>query len=64
MPETRPPSTRYNPIINRLRGRTSVPVTEESILLRVLVQALVIVGIIATDLAAETQMSFWAVPLR
>lgn len=39
------------------------PVPEESIWLRVLVQALVIVGIIATDIAAETQISFWAVPL-
>lgn len=39
----------------------SVP--ENSILLRVLVQALVIVGIVAVDLAAETQMSFWAVPI-
>jgi transglutaminase-like putative cysteine protease len=39
------------------------PKTEESILLRVLVQALVIVGIIATDVAAQTQMSFWAIPL-
>ena len=36
---------------------------EDSILLRVLVQALVVVGIIATDVAAETQLSFWAVPL-
>lgn len=41
----------------------SVPETEDSIWLRVLVQALVIIGIIATDLAAETQMSLWAVPL-
>jgi protein-glutamine gamma-glutamyltransferase len=39
------------------------PQVEDSILLRVLVQGLVIVGIIATDIAAETQMSFWAVPL-
>jgi protein-glutamine gamma-glutamyltransferase len=39
------------------------PKTEESILLRVLVQSLVIVGIIATDIAAETQMSWWAIPL-
>jgi protein-glutamine gamma-glutamyltransferase len=39
------------------------PKTEESILLRVLVQTLVIVGIVATDIAAETQMSWWAVPL-
>jgi protein-glutamine gamma-glutamyltransferase len=37
--------------------------TEESILLRVLVQNLVIVGIIATDVAAETQLSWWAIPL-
>ncbi len=36
---------------------------EDSILLRVLVQALVVVGIIATDIAAETQNSLWAVPL-
>jgi hypothetical protein len=40
-----------------------VSVPENSILLRVLVQALVIVGIVATDIAAETQMSVWAVPL-
>jgi transglutaminase-like putative cysteine protease len=39
------------------------PETENSILLRVLVQCLVIVGIAATDLAADTQMSLWAVPL-
>jgi transglutaminase-like putative cysteine protease len=39
------------------------PKTEESILLRVLVQSLVIVGIVATDVAAGTMMSFWAVPL-
>ncbi len=39
------------------------PQTEDSILLRVLVQALVIVGIIATDIAAETTLSLWAVPL-
>lgn len=39
----------------------SVP--ENSILLRVLVLGLVIVGIVATDLAADTQISFWAVPL-
>ena len=40
-----------------------LPKTEESILLRILVQALVIVGIIATDVAAETQISWWAIPL-
>lgn len=42
--------------------------TEESILLRVLVQTLVVVGIIAVDIAAETPLedipiSVWAVPL-
>jgi transglutaminase-like putative cysteine protease len=36
---------------------------EDSIWLRVLVQALVSVGIIATDVAAQTQMSLWAIPL-
>jgi transglutaminase-like putative cysteine protease len=36
---------------------------ENSITLRVLVSALVIVGIVATDIAAETQLSFWAAPL-
>ncbi|MFN5516335.1 MAG: DUF3488 and DUF4129 domain-containing transglutaminase family protein [Cyanobacteriota bacterium] len=39
------------------------PKTEESWVFRVLVQALVIIGIIATDVAAQTQWSFWAVPL-
>ncbi len=54
------------PGLNQLWQRIEAmppPETENSILLRVLVQALVIVGIIATDIAAETQMSFWAVPL-
>lgn len=40
-----------------------VAVAENSILLRVLVQLLVIVGIVATDITAETQISFWAIPL-
>ncbi|KJH72187.1 transglutaminase TgpA family protein [Aliterella atlantica] len=35
---------------------------EDSIWLRVLVQALVIVGIIAVDIAAQTQNSLWAIP--
>ncbi|PSB03687.1 transglutaminase TgpA family protein [Merismopedia glauca] len=39
------------------------PHVEDSIWLRVLVQALVSVGIIATDVAAQTQMSLWAIPL-
>ncbi|MEA5509651.1 DUF3488 and DUF4129 domain-containing transglutaminase family protein [Crocosphaera sp. UHCC 0190] len=37
--------------------------TEESLMLRILVQGLVIIGIIATDVAAQTQMSLWAIPL-
>ncbi|MDJ0599110.1 MAG: DUF3488 and DUF4129 domain-containing transglutaminase family protein [Crocosphaera sp.] len=37
--------------------------TEESAIFRILVQSLVIVGIIATDIAAGTQMSLWAIPL-
>lgn len=36
---------------------------EDSLLLRILVQAMVSVGIVATDVAAETQLSWWAVPL-
>ncbi len=39
------------------------PVAEESLLLRILAQALVLVGIGATDVAAETSMSAWAIPL-
>ena len=50
---------------NQQRQPRSREVTEveESRLLRSLVQALVIVGIVATDVAAETQFSLWAVPL-
>ncbi len=48
---------------NRLRQVTPPDQVEESILLRVLVQALVALGILATDLAAGTQMSWWAIPL-
>lgn len=36
---------------------------EESLLLRILVQSMVVVGILATDIAAETQLSLWAIPL-
>jgi transglutaminase-like putative cysteine protease len=39
------------------------PETEESLLLRVLAQAMVLVGIVATDVAASTSMSVWAIPL-
>ncbi len=39
-----------------------IPESEDSIPLRVLTQALVIVGIVATDMVASTQNSFWAIP--
>ena len=39
------------------------PIPEDSVTLRVLVQLLVIVGMVATDVAAGTQISLWAVPL-
>ena len=38
------------------------PVPEESIALRVLVQIVVSLGIVATDVAAGTSLSWWAVP--
>jgi len=37
---------------------TPLAEVEDSLLLRVLVQALVVVGIVATDIAAETQLSY------
>lgn len=40
-----------------------LPTTEESISLRILSQAMVVAGIIATDIAADTQTSLWAIPL-
>ncbi len=43
--------------------RAMMPEPEESILFRVLTQALVSIGIIATDIAAETHLSLWAIPL-
>jgi protein-glutamine gamma-glutamyltransferase len=60
------PIDRQIPIWDRLRQRLQSlppPVVEDSIALRVLVQALVLVGIGATDVAAETQLSLWAMPL-
>ena len=39
------------------------PVVEDSLLLRILVQLLVIVGIVATDVAAEEALNLWAVPV-
>jgi len=40
-----------------------LPTTEESVSLRILSQAMVVAGIIATDIAADTQTSLWAIPL-
>ncbi|MEM9246751.1 MAG: transglutaminaseTgpA domain-containing protein, partial [Cyanobacteria bacterium P01_F01_bin.153] len=39
------------------------PIPEESIALRVLVQIVVSLGIVATDVAAGTSLSWWAVPV-
>ncbi len=49
--------------IQHQMAKTPKAPPEESLLLRVLVQSMVVVGIIATDVAAETQMSLWAIPL-
>jgi transglutaminase-like putative cysteine protease len=55
-----------NSIVGKFRQQmAAMPKTapEDSLLLRVLVQLMVVVGIIATDVAAETQLSLWAIPL-
>lgn len=56
---SRPP---FSSFWHRLQTQP-LPPTEESVLLRLLVLGMVIVGIVATDVAAETQMSAWAIPL-
>lgn len=43
--------------------RSPLTEVEDSIPLRVLVLGLVIIGVVATDIAAETTFSLWAVPL-
>lgn len=58
---TRARST-VQPFWKRLESQPP-PEVEESLLLRVLAQAMVLVGIVATDVAASTQMSYWAIPL-
>ena len=45
------------------RSVTALERPEESIWLRALAQSLVIVGIVATDIAAETSLWMWAIPL-
>ncbi|MBM0742450.1 DUF3488 domain-containing protein [Phormidium sp. CLA17] len=52
----------FGALLHRIETQP-LPTTEESILLRILSQAMVIAGIIATDTAAETQTSLWAIPL-
>ncbi|MBW4471036.1 MAG: DUF3488 and DUF4129 domain-containing transglutaminase family protein [Stenomitos rutilans HA7619-LM2] len=57
---------RVHAIADHFRQRLEnlpAPAIEESLLLRVLVQAMVLAGIAATDVAASTSMSVWAVPL-
>ena len=45
------------------RSGTALEPPEDSIWLRALAQSLVIVGIVATDIAAETSLWIWAIPL-
>jgi transglutaminase-like putative cysteine protease len=54
------------PVGNRwqgTRGKSPAREVEDSIPLRVLVMLLVVLGIVATDIAGETQFSLWTVPL-
>ncbi|MEG3937830.1 MULTISPECIES: DUF3488 and DUF4129 domain-containing transglutaminase family protein [unclassified Microcoleus] len=54
------------PVLGKLWERIEAmppPVTEDSLLLRILVQLLVIVGIVATDVASEESLNLWAVPV-
>ncbi|MFM1843792.1 MAG: hypothetical protein RLZZ490_2535, partial [Cyanobacteriota bacterium] len=52
----------FAPFQGRLQSLPQ-PKTEDSIAFRILVQLMVIVGIVATDVAAQTTWSFWAIPL-
>ncbi len=49
--------------LQRLPARRAMTDCENSLLLRVLIQSMVTVGIMATDVAADTHMSLWAVPV-
>jgi transglutaminase-like putative cysteine protease len=49
--------------LQRLPIRREITGSENSLLLRILIQSMVTVGIMATDVAADTQMSLWAVPV-
>jgi protein-glutamine gamma-glutamyltransferase len=59
------PLKRFPPFKSFQRFLESQPLAlaEESIPLRVLVQLLVFIGIAATDVAASTNNSAWAIPL-
>jgi len=53
------------PLVGRLQQRVEAfpeSEIENSLQLRILSQAMVLIGILATDVAAETQMVFWAIP--
>lgn len=59
-------ATRTNSILTNIQQQmAAMPAIppEDSLLLRILVQSMVSVGILATDVAAETQLSLWAIPL-
>ena len=61
-----PQSREQSSIFSRLREQLQAPPpsdTEESISLRVLVQVLVAIGILATDFAGDTNYSLWAIPI-
>ncbi|MBC7883522.1 MAG: DUF3488 domain-containing protein [Anaerolineae bacterium] len=55
-------STFWQQVQARIPQMPTIP-PEESIALRILVQGMVIVGLIATDVAAETSLSLWTIPL-
>lgn len=58
-----PQKSRWFEQIQRRIDTMPLSKTEESVIFRVLVQALVIVGMIANDVATENIWSLWAVPL-
>jgi protein-glutamine gamma-glutamyltransferase len=61
-PATGSSATILSKIQQQMAAMPKIP-PEDSLLLRILVQLMVIVGIIATDVAAETSLSLWAIPL-
>jgi transglutaminase-like putative cysteine protease len=62
MPTSAPTKSILANIQQQMAAMPRIP-PEDSWLLRILVQAMVSVGILATDVAADTQMSLWAIPL-